>query len=282
MISFLKRAKFFQKIYKLSPETHLQKKATPSFGGLGILASVFFGLTLFPLKSLAGWWCVAVFVCFSLIGFLDDWLSLRAGNNKGLSARSKFILQGIVAFVFIFFYSQVLSPLTVWAFGFYWIVFVGSSNATNLTDGLDGLLGGLSLITLWGFHYFFLSAGSDSGMHLTVIFMVSVGAFLFFNRHPARIFMGDTGSLGLGALFAAFSLYMHQPFILIPLGSVYILETVSVMIQVIVYKLTQKRVFLMAPLHHHFEKLGVSEQNVVYGFWAISVSVVFFYFYMFL
>jgi len=278
LIAFLKRAKFFQKIYELSPETHQKKNATPSFGGIGIVVNVIVGLLLFPLHSLAGWWCVSVFVWFALIGFLDDWLSLRAGANKGLSARTKFLLQAGSAFVFILFYSWVLNPLSWAAFGFYWFLFVGSSNATNLTDGLDGLLGGLSLITLWGFHYFFLSAGSDVGEHLSIIFIASVAAFLFFNRNPAKVFMGDTGALALGALFAAFSLYMNQPWILIPLGAVYILETLSVIIQVSVYKYTKKRVFLMAPLHHHFEKLGVSEQDVVYGFWAVGAGIMGFYF----
>lgn len=278
LIAYLKKAKLFQKIYELSPEQHQQKTATPSFGGLGIMVNVALGLLFFPLKTYAGWWCVGVFFAFCTIGFLDDWLSLRAGKNQGLSPRMKFALQGLAAAFFIIMYCILLNPIAWgWAI-FYWFLFVGSSNATNLTDGLDGLLGGLSLITLWGFHYFFLQAGSETGEQLSVIFIVAMAAFLFFNRHPAKFFMGDTGSLGLGAFFAALSMYMQHPFILIPLGAVYIIETLSVMIQVGVYKRTQKRVFLMAPLHHHFEKLGCSEQQVVHLFWAFSAVIVTVYF----
>lgn len=281
LISFLKKAKIFQKIYELSPESHQLKSSTPSFGGLGIIASVVLGLILFPLKSLAGWWCVSVFFVFCGIGFLDDFLSLRAGKNMGLSPRMKFFLQGVSAAILILFYKMVLYPISLPMAFFYWFLFVGASNATNLTDGLDGLLGGLSLITLWGFHYFFINAGSDIGEQLSIIFIVAVAAFLFFNRHPAKFFMGDTGSLGLGAFFAALSLYMHQPLILIPLGGVYIVETLSVMIQVSVFKRTKKRVFLMAPLHHHFEKKGYSEQHVVHLFWACSALLVLGYFLVF-
>ena len=158
---------------------------------------------------------------------------------------------------------------------------MGSSNATNLTDGLDGLLTGCALVTCAGFAFLctkvtgFLSLQS-AVLSLTVALLV----FYLFNRHPAKIFMGDTGSLALGAAFAAFAIVLGNVWILLPLGFIYILETVSVIIQVVYFKQTKKRIFLMAPLHHHFELCGLKEQYVVTLFWvvsAVAASMIIFY-----
>ena len=162
------------------------------------------------------------------------------------------------------------TPLTMVDFLIYLFVLVGSSNATNLTDGLDGLLSGCSLITLGGFCLITISLGDSHLLPIFYITMVSVTAFLCYNRYPALLFMGDTGSLGLGAFFAASAICLGNIWFLLPLGAVYILETLSVIVQVAWFKRTRRRVFLMAPLHHHFELMGMKETHVVWLFWLIA------------
>jgi phospho-N-acetylmuramoyl-pentapeptide-transferase len=270
LILYLKKARFYQHIYELSPGSHQSKNFTPSFGGVGILLSVLLGVSFFPFQSLEGWWSLSVFILFSGIGFLDDVMSLKSSKNKGLSVRRKFTLQCLAALFFIVVYHLQFRPLAIWEVLLYCFLFVGTSNATNLTDGLDGLLGGLGLMSLWGFYTYFIAMGSLDGQELSLLLMIAIGGFLLFNRYPAQIFMGDTGSLGLGAVFASFALMMDNPWILIPLGAVYLLETLSVIIQVLWFKRTGKRVFLMAPLHHHFEMLGLREMKVVSWFWAFG------------
>jgi phospho-N-acetylmuramoyl-pentapeptide-transferase len=270
LILYLKKAKFYQTIYELSPQSHQKKLFTPSFGGVGIVLSVLIGVSFFPFKSLEGWWCLSVFISFCGIGFLDDILSLSSRKNKGLSASRKCVLQCLAALFFIGVYHLQFRPLSLWEVLFYVFLFVGSSNATNLTDGLDGLLAGLSVMSLCGFYVVFMAMQSFVGQEMVLLLMIAVGGFLLFNRYPAQLFMGDTGSLGLGAVFAAFSLMMNNPWILMSLGAVYMMETVSVIIQVFWFKITGRRVFLMAPLHHHFEMLGLSELKVVRLFWAFG------------
>ncbi len=270
LILYLKKVKFYQSIYTLSPESHQKKSITPSFGGVGIVASLLLGVSFFPFKSLEGWWCLFVFLSFCGIGFLDDVLSLTSQKNKGLSASRKFILQCLAALFFIVIYHFQFRHLEIWELGLYLFLFVGSSNATNLTDGLDGLLAGLSLMSLLGFYTYFIAIQSLVGQEMVLLLIIAIGGFLLFNRFPAQIFMGDTGSLGLGAVFAAFALMVNNPWILISLGAVYMLETLSVIVQVLWFKKTGRRVFLMAPLHHHFELLGLKETKVVSWFWAFG------------
>lgn len=271
VILYLKKAKFYQNIYELSPKGHQKKAFTPSFGGVAILLSLGVGLMMFPMASQEGWWCVSAFITYCGIGFLDDVLSLKGGKNKGLSAKQKFFMQVVAGLFFLVVYHLNFRSLEWWELGLYGFLFVGVSNATNLTDGLDGLLAGLSLMSLWGFYYYFLAMNFHVGQQLVLMFMICLGAFLLFNRNPAQVFMGDTGSLGIGALFVAFSVMADNPWLLIPLGAVYMMETLSVMIQVAWFKLTGKRVFLMAPLHHHFEMMGMKEMKVVSWFWGFGV-----------
>lgn len=272
LISMLRRVKGFQAIYDLSPESHKKKRNTVSFGGLGIVITVLVGVGVFKILNPYLVWVVLLFFSFSIIGFIDDFLSSVQKQNKGLSARQKFLVQCVVATVFLVGFHAFLRPLGLFELIFYEVMIVGASNATNLTDGLDGLLGGLSLVTLMGFFYYFQHIGFGVGGQFCGIVMVAMVAFLAFNRYPASIFMGDTGSLALGALFAGLAIISPNPWVLVTLGAVYIIETLSVIIQVFYYKQTKRRIFLMAPLHHHFELLGLSERKTVSLFWAMGLG----------
>ncbi|MGE4169472.1 MAG: phospho-N-acetylmuramoyl-pentapeptide-transferase [Candidatus Margulisiibacteriota bacterium] len=271
LVLILRKLKGFQAIYERSPQTHQDKKSTPSFGGIGIFLGILIGTVLFKLWDLSVLWLISVFTVFCVIGFTDDYLSILKKTNKGLSAKQKFLLQVLAAFYFMVIFHVTFHPLAWWEMGLFLFMMVGTSNATNLTDGLDGLLAGLSLCTLGGFALYAHYLGAHSLFAFAMICMIAVGGFLLFNLKPAKVFMGDTGSLALGALFAGFAFQLRNPWILIPLGAVYILETLSVMIQVGYFKRMQKRIFLMTPLHHHFELLGFSERRVVRLFWAFGV-----------
>jgi len=168
-------------------------------------------------------------------------------------------------------YIALFSDFSPVLFGLFLFILLGSTNAANLTDGLDGLLAGLTIIALVGFFLVFLQSNQNQLALSCVVFIITLLVFLIFNKHPAKIFMGDTGSLALGAILAGYSIIANNPWLLLFFGAVLILETASVIIQVIGYKLTKKRVFLMAPLHHHFELLGLSQKNVVRLFWSVNI-----------
>ncbi len=253
--------KLYQPIYGLSPKTHQLKSQTPSLGGIGILGALWVSWLFYGFfdGSSTVLWLMIVFTLFSILGMIDDCLSLFKKNNKGLSVKQKFLCQIFLAIVLMVVYTIFIAPLSFIQLLFYSFIIVSSSNATNLTDGLDGLLATCSLVTLLGFYI----VGNQELQLFSLFFGLIVMGFLWFNRHPAKLFMGDTGSLGVGALFAGMAIALGDVWVLIPLGLVYILETLSVMIQVFYFKRTQKRIFLMAPLHHHFELLGISETRVV-------------------
>lgn len=270
LIKFFHRFSAYQPIYNLSPSSHQKKAKTPTLGGVSILLSVWLGWAFFFTASLKVTWLVAMYSVFALIGLSDDLLALAQKKNKGLSAKQKFSLQCIVALGFVYLYSIYFSGLDWWHYPFYMFVIVGTSNATNLTDGLDGLLAGCSLITLFGFYYLMVQSYQVDISKFVVVLIVIVFSFLAYNWNPAKLFMGDTGSLALGACFAGLALLYADVWILLPLGAVYILETLSVIIQVSYFKRRKKRIFLMAPLHHHFELLGIKEVHVVMLFYAIA------------
>lgn len=266
----LKKTQVYQPIYNLTPEGHQAKAKTPSFGGVGIAISITIGVIVFELFSVKFLWLYGLWMAFAVIGFSDDFLSVFYHKNKGLSAKSKFFLQTGVAFVFLIIYHEAIVPLSSGMFLFYLFLIVGFSNATNLTDGLDGLLAGTSLISLYGFYAFFALLGRIGYPKLIAVVMISIFAFLLLNRHPAKIFMGDTGSLPIGAFLVGLSLILDNPWIMIVLGGLFMIETLSVIMQVMSYQSSQKRVFLMSPLHHHFELLGISERTTVFTFWIIQ------------
>jgi phospho-N-acetylmuramoyl-pentapeptide-transferase len=246
------------------------KQGTPTMGGVFIYISFLIGAILLGKWTMNTLWIVATTTVFFLIGALDDGLSLKRKSNKGLSARSKFLLQMIGS-------SVMVGGLYLWVLPISWgeaIVFVflltGTSNATNLTDGVDGLLGTTMLVSLTGILAVLHSRWLYEEVHLTYIMMAAIAFFLLFNWQPAKIFMGDVGSLMLGAFLAALAISSGVWWMLIGFGAIYVIETLSVMIQVVSYKFRKKRVFLMTPLHHHFELLGMNDREVVGLFAAIQ------------
>ena len=250
-------------------DSHKVKSGTPTMGGLGFviaisIISVVFIKELLPL--------VLLFLSYSLIGFFDDFLKVVNRRNMGLTSRQKLLLQIIFAFLFLSFAVNACNNL----YGFIYFLFasfiiVGASNATNLTDGLDGLLIGSSVITTLSFLFI---AHKEGNYHLEFFLVILLGAllgFLFFNFPKAKIFMGDTGSLALGALFAGIAIILHKELLFILFGGIFVVETLSVIMQVASFKLFKKRIFKMSPLHHHFELLGMKEISVVYLFWGIHI-----------
>ncbi len=284
-IEFFRKLKFGQVEREEGLESHKAKGGTPTMGGIVfILCSVvcvyllnfsFFHNPYVHLITFA-------FVGFGLIGFLDDYLIVVRKTNEGLKPLYKYALQSIVAIAFYFlaqnfipgFDHSLSIPLLHIEIDLGWFypvliyfMFTAESNAVNLTDGLDGLATGLSMIAI---SVFVIFAVMNKNYPIAIYAMCVVGAllgFMYYNYHPARIFMGDTGSLALGGLLASLAVLTSQELLLILIGGVFLMETLSVIIQVVSFKTRGKRVFKMAPIHHHFEMLGWSEQQVVISFW---------------
>lgn len=288
-IPFLHRLKFGQAIREEGPQSHRKKSGTPTMGGIifitsivaTILVTVFF--TNYTVMSRDLMMLLLTLLGFGAIGFIDDFIIVVKKNNEGLRPKQKLLAQLVLAAVFFYLYLQSDYPTTISFFNLfelnlYWIygVFilfwmVGFSNAVNLTDGLDGLCGGVSVIS---FGTFGMIALAQQQMGIAIFCFAVVGAllgFLVFNLNPAKVFMGDTGSLALGAAIAAVSILLKQELILVIVGLVYVIETLSVIIQVSYYKRTKKRIFKMAPIHHHFELCGWSEWKVVTFLWLIGL-----------
>ena len=225
-----------------------------------------------------------VFIGYTFIGFLDDFISVRRGNNEGLTVYQKLFMQVLIAIGFFYIYMRnggqtawVVGTLKIdlemgWLYGLAILfVLVGASNAVNLTDGLDGLAGGLSAIAFIAFSLISLSVGFEDIGIFCLILVGSLFGFLIYNSHPAKVFMGDTGSLALGAVMGAIAILTHRELTLLVVASVFVIETLSVILQtfwVIVFK---KKLFLMTPLHHHFEKLGWQETDIVKLFWVCGL-----------
>ncbi|HKP33901.1 MAG TPA: phospho-N-acetylmuramoyl-pentapeptide-transferase [Sphingomicrobium sp.] len=281
------------------PQTHLAKRGTPTMGGLLILTSVAISVLLWmDLGNPYVWACLLVTAGFGLIGWLDDYDKVRKAHHAGLSGKMRltleFLIAGVATWIIIragtsnLYLPFIKEPVV--DLGWFYILFgafviVAFGNAVNLTDGLDGLatmpvviaaIAFLLIAYLVGNIRFadYLGIPHILGVgDLTVLLLAMVGAclaFLWFNAPPAAVFMGDTGSLALGGALGAISVATHHEFVLVIVGGIFVVEALSVVIQVLVYKRTGKRVFLMAPIHHHFEHLGWSEPTVVIRFWIIS------------
>ena len=291
-IPLLKKIKAGQRI-NIYVENHQRKSGTPTMGGLiFIIPTIITTIILiatnkieFSVNLLI---VMFVFISYSLIGFLDDYLSIKQNQNKGLTQTQKLILQFIVALIFYILYRKYTNNSSIleitllnikWNLGWFYGIFillllVGSSNAVNLTDGLDGLAGGLSAIAFlafglisWGSYW--IEGYQDMGIFCFIL-VGSVMGFLVYNTNPAKVFMGDTGSLTLGATLATIAILTNHELSLAVIGGVFVIETLAVIIQITSVVLFKKKVFLMTPIHHHFERLGWKESDIVKLFWIIG------------
>ncbi|WNS77079.1 phospho-N-acetylmuramoyl-pentapeptide-transferase [Bacillus sp. DTU_2020_1000418_1_SI_GHA_SEK_038] len=287
-IPFLRRLKFGQSIREEGPKSHLKKTGTPTMGGIMILLSI--AITTFVMTgkfsepTVKTYLLLLVTLGFGLLGFLDDFIKVALKRNLGLTSIQKLLGQIIISIIFYFIFQQndfstvIHIPLTNLSYDLGWmyvlfIIFwlVGFSNAVNLTDGLDGLLSGTAAIA---FGAFAVLAWSLSQFEIAIFSVAVAGAvlgFLVFNAHPAKVFMGDTGSLALGGAIATIAILIKLEIILLIIGGVFVIETLSVILQVISFKTTGKRIFKMSPLHHHYELVGWSEWRVVVTFWAVGL-----------
>ena len=287
-IPFLRRLKFGQSIREEGPQSHLKKSGTPTMGGIMILLSITVTTLVmtgkFSEPSMKTYMLLLVTLGFGLLGFLDDFIKVAMKRNLGLTSKQKLLGQIVISVIFYLvlqrndFSTVIHLPLTDNSFDLGWmyvffIIFwlVGFSNAVNLTDGLDGLLSGTAAIA---FGAFAVLAWNLSQFEISIFAVAVSGAvlgFLVFNAHPAKVFMGDTGSLALGGAIAAIAILTKLEIILLIIGGVFVIETLSVILQVISFKTTGKRIFRMSPLHHHYELVGWSEWRVVVTFWSVGL-----------
>ncbi|HKE44350.1 MAG TPA: phospho-N-acetylmuramoyl-pentapeptide-transferase [Steroidobacteraceae bacterium] len=307
LIARLTRHQIGQRVRDDGPQSHLPKAGTPTMGGTLILVAIAVSTLLWAdVRNHYVWVALGVTMAFGLIGFYDDYLKLIVGNSKGLAARYKYFWQslaGLAAAVALYltahspaetslyvpFFKHIALPLGVGYIVLTYFVIVGTSNAVNLTDGLDGLaimpaamvggaLGIFAYATGNSVFSTYLGIPYIAGVGELLIFCSTiVGAglgFLWFNAYPAQVFMGDIGALALGAALGVTATIVRQEIVLIVMGGVFVLETVSVILQVASFKLTGKRIFRMAPIHHHFELKGWAEPKVIVRFWIISLILV--------
>ena len=289
VIPILRKKKLGQRISSYVGENHKKKEGTPTMGGIiFVLATLITTVALIVMGKIELTTnlliVLFVFVGYALIGFLDDYLSLKKKKNEGLTTYQKLFLQLLISIVFFYLYmrSGGSTALHIARLGIYidmgWIyglfilfVLIGASNAVNLTDGLDGLACGLSIIAFIAFSLISIVVGDTEIGLFTFILLGSLMGFLIYNTYPAKIFMGDTGSLSLGAVMAAIAILTHREGTLLVVASVFVIETLSVILQVIWMFVFKKKLFLMTPLHHHFEKLGWHEQDIVKLFWVVGL-----------
>ena len=301
MPKFIKWAKnkATQPIYELAPDSHKKKSKTPTMGGVIFLLSSFIAL-LFAIQIHT--YTLITFLTmflFMFIGFIDDKAKILGNDNHaGLTPKQKFILQWIFAFIisgaiylsgfdthlYIPFYKDSLFDMNIFAIGFWALVIVATTNSVNLTDGLDGLATVPSIFALFSLSIIIYLIGNVKFANylflphfeigeITIFATTLIGAlvgFLWFNAHPAQIFMGDSGSLSIGALIGVLAIFAKSEFLLIFIGFVFLIESVSVILQVGSFKLRGKRIFKMAPIHHHFELHGWNENKIIVRFWIIS------------
>ena len=293
LIPFLISKKMNQPIYEMGPRWHKSKAGTPTMGGIFFITAILFTvavLSFFAIDKTAlipVWITLAMATLFALVGFVDDYAKLIKKQNEGLKAYQKFLLQLIVATLYVgtmcaFGYMDTIIPIPFtsiqWDLGLAFyplaiILIVGVDNSVNLTDGIDGLCATVTAVIAAFFATFGLSfVGSTLGNSVTLFAGALFGGmigFLVYNWNPARIFMGDTGSLFLGGMVTGFAFLTDNPLLILVAGLIYIIETISVILQVGSYKLFKKRIFKMAPIHHHFEKCGWGERKIV----AVAASI---------
>ena len=307
MIEKLRGNKIGQSIRELGPQSHYEKAGTPTMGGTLILVAITITTLIWAdLSNRYIWVILLVTLGFGVIGFIDDYKKVIKRNSDGLSAKAKYLGQSIIGltaalflyqtatlpaeteFIVPFFKSIVLQMGWVYVLLSYFVI-VGTSNAVNLTDGLDGLAIMPTVMVAGGLGIFaYLSGHSEFAQYLAIPYLPNAGelivfcaaligaglGFLWFNTYPAMVFMGDVGALALGAALGVLAILVRQELVLVIMGGVFVMETLSVIIQVASFKLTGKRVFRMAPIHHHFELKGWPEPRVIVRFWIITVILV--------
>jgi len=292
VIPLLKKLKFRQNIRSDGPSRHLSKTGTPTMGGIMFIAGTAVGVGILAHGQADGIVVLIMILGFGLIGFFDDYMKVVLKRSLGLRAREKLLLQILLAmglsywvvyglgrgtqmvlpFSGFFTPGGIQATLGWWPFmAFTIVVVVSAANAVNLTDGLDGLAAGISMIVALAFMVIALLVLKDGVAISMAALAGGCLGFLFFNRHPAKVFMGDTGSLAIGGGFGAAAVMTGSELFLLIIGGVFVLETLSVILQVISFQTTGHRLFRMSPLHHHFELGGWSENRVVFTFWAATL-----------
>lgn len=293
IIRFLRKLKFGQKILEIGPKWHMNKQYTPTMGGFIFILPTVVAVLLVAWPMLFGEGkmeyaaALLLSLVFGVIGFIDDYTKVKKKENAGLTPAQKFLLQVAAAVLFVTVLrtlgvigSELIIPFTPWRVELPWVVYllfstfviVGADNAVNLTDGIDGLAAGVTLPVTVFFAAVAWRQGNDAVAIFAAALAGGLAAFLLYNFNPAKVFMGDTGSLFLGGAVSAMAIALELPLILIPVGFIYIIETLSDILQVCYFKATGgKRLFKMAPIHHHFELCGWSEKHIVLTFTAVTV-----------
>ncbi|WP_159714736.1 phospho-N-acetylmuramoyl-pentapeptide-transferase [Blochmannia endosymbiont of Camponotus nipponensis] len=309
IIKWFRNFCFFQIVRCDGPKTHTQKRGTPTMGGIAILLSIIISIMMWAdLSNSYVWYVSFILITYGILGLIDDFLKIKRQNSTGLSALHKYFWQSLIALTLIIiifvsdssvastqlvlpFFKNFMPQLGIWYIVLAYFVVVGTSNSVNLSDGLDGLAivpvifitAGLAIVS-WianDIHfsdylhipYLYLSG------ELTIVCAAIIGAslgFLWFNAYPAQIFMGDVGSLSLGGALGVIAVLLHQECLLLIMGAIFVIETLSVVLQISYFKLFGERVLKMAPIHHHFELKGCPEPKIVVRFWIVSLILVFF------
>lgn len=284
-IPLLQRLKAQQSIREDGPQTHLAKAGTPTMGGLFMMLALVITVCIVPPYSVTLWMLLFLTLGHGALGFSDDFIKAVKRRNLGLTAKQKLLGQAVLAVVFCYIsIAYAALPTTLWiplvditidlGYAYYilaFIIILGTTNAVNLTDGLDGLATGISAIAGAAFAVVGLLVGSLSVTFFGIVVSAVCLGFLYFNANPAKVFMGDTGSLALGGAFAGMAIATKTELLLIVIGFVFVVEALSVILQVASFKTRGVRIFRMSPIHHHFELGGWSERKVVYVFWAVSL-----------
>lgn len=282
-IPLLRRLKFGQSIRDEGPKLHQKKAGTPTMGGIIIFIALILAVIKFAPLNSNTYLLIFVTLGFAFLGFLDDFIKIVKKRNLGLTAKQKLFGQLLVSIVFYYALQKqghdtvVYIPGQSWGIDLDWlylpfiiVMLLGFTNAVNFTDGLDGLLAGSSAISFGALSIIALSAAQFETAIFGAAMVGAVLGFLVFNAHPAKVFMGDTGSLGLGGAMSAMAILTKTELLLIIIGGIYVLEVLSVVIQVISFQTRGVRVFRMSPIHHHFELSGWSEWKVVTVFWVVG------------
>ena len=283
-IPLLRRLKFGQEIRTDGPQSHLKKKGTPTMGGIIIMIAFVISYLKFADRTMEFWVLLTASLGFGLIGFLDDYIKIALKRSLGLTARQKLFGQAVFSIlVCVMLYQMNHStalalPGTTWSFDLGWLYYpfvifmlFAISNAVNFTDGVDGLLSGTSAVAFGAFTIVALQATAHESVVFSAAMIGAVLGFLVFNAHPAKVFMGDTGSLGIGGGIAAVAILTKTELLFLIIGGVFVVEMLSVVLQVASFKLRGKRIFRMSPIHHHFELSGWSEWKVVTTFWFVGI-----------